>query len=297
MQDHLRPAQVRSKGWPSDRWKRLVSVAALVLALGAGGLAAPGRAVAQTTDAATEAKQHYEEGTKAYSLGEFPRAITEFKAAYNAKAEPTLLFNIAQSYRLAGDANQALFFYRSYLRNKPDAINRRDVDRRIKELEKQIADGKGSAAAAAGANTGAGVAPVPATGTTPPTPAVGAASTAPAATAPGPAAAPSVAPTGPSPGPAASAPVQPLPSATSTQPPPVTGLAPPPAPAAVPAPGPTTVVATSDDKATEGSPFYKKWWFWTGVGVVAVIGVAAAVSASRQKVDHDDFGGPYGITY
>jgi hypothetical protein len=266
----------------------------VVLALGMVSFAGPGRVAAQTTDAAAEAKQHYEEGTKAYSLGEFPRAITEFKAAYNAKAEPTLLFNIAQSYRLAGDPNQALFFYRSYLRNKPDAINRRDVERRIKELEKQIADGKG-AATAVGA---AGTATAPATGVAPAAPPVG--TPAPAAASPTPTVAPSAAPTGTAPptaGPSTPAPVQPLPSATATQPPPVTTLPPPPPPAPAPAPGPTTVVAKAEDTSAEGSPFYTRWWFWTGVGVVALIGVAAAVSASRQKLDHDDFGGPYKIDY
>ncbi|MEO8214153.1 MAG: hypothetical protein ABI560_13215, partial [Myxococcales bacterium] len=77
---------------------------------------------------ASEAKRHYEEGTKAFNLGEFARAIAEFKATYNVKPDPLLLYNIAQSYRLAGDAGQALFFYKSFLRNMPGASNRKDVE-------------------------------------------------------------------------------------------------------------------------------------------------------------------------
>jgi hypothetical protein len=87
---------------------------------------------------AAEAKRHYEEGTKAFNLGEFSRAIAEFKAAYNAKPDPLLLYNIAQSYRLAGDPAQALFFYRSFLRNMPDAPNRKEIEGRIRTLEKQV---------------------------------------------------------------------------------------------------------------------------------------------------------------
>jgi outer membrane protein assembly factor BamD (BamD/ComL family) len=91
---------------------------------------------------AAEAKKHYEEGTKAFNLGEYPRAISEFKATYNAKPDPLLLYNIAQSYRLQGDPSQALFFYKSFLRNMPNAPNRKEVEGRIKTLEKQIAEQK-----------------------------------------------------------------------------------------------------------------------------------------------------------
>jgi hypothetical protein len=36
------------------------------------------------------------------------------------------------------------------------------------------------------------------------------------------------------------------------------------------------------------SPFYKKWWFWTGVGVVLVVGLAAA--STRDKVPSTTYG-------
>lgn len=34
-----------------------------------------------------------------------------------------------------------------------------------------------------------------------------------------------------------------------------------------------------------GSPIYKKWWFWTGIGVVVAGGVIAAVALSSGGVD------------
>jgi hypothetical protein len=70
-----------------------------------------------------------------YQLGEFPQAIDEFKIAYAASRAPGLLFNMAQASRLSKQYDQALFFYRSYLRARPDAPNRADVEARIIEVD------------------------------------------------------------------------------------------------------------------------------------------------------------------
>ena len=50
-----------------------------------------------------DARQHYQAGTAAFNLGDFPKAVIEYKAAYTAKQDPTFLYNIAQAARLAGD--------------------------------------------------------------------------------------------------------------------------------------------------------------------------------------------------
>src|SRR6266511_5574161 len=85
--------------------------------------------------AAAEAKRHFEEGTKLYNLGEFGAAAVEYKAAYKAKPDSVFLYNVAQALRLNNEPASALFFYRSYLRTTPNAANRKEVDRRIKELD------------------------------------------------------------------------------------------------------------------------------------------------------------------
>ena len=87
-------------------------------------------------------KKHFEDGSKAFNLGEFKRAVEEYKAAYNLRADPVFLYNIAQAYRLDGNLQQALFFYKSYLTNSPKAPNRREVEGRIRELDRQIAEQK-----------------------------------------------------------------------------------------------------------------------------------------------------------
>jgi tetratricopeptide (TPR) repeat protein len=84
------------------------------------------------------AKRHFEEATKAFRLGEFSRAVEEYRAAYNAKPEPPILYNIAQAYRLAGNLEQALFFYRSYLHTLPTAENRAEVTERIAAIDQQL---------------------------------------------------------------------------------------------------------------------------------------------------------------
>ena len=73
-----------------------------------------------------------------YELGEFAAAVDEFKPAYARSQAPGLLFNLAQASRLNKDYEQALHFYRTYLRVRPDAANRDDVEQRITELEPMV---------------------------------------------------------------------------------------------------------------------------------------------------------------
>lgn len=89
-----------------------------------------------------EAKAHYEKGLSHYNLGEWDQAIAEFRAAYAISSAPGLLFNIAQSFRLKKDYEQATYFYQTYLRLKPDAPNRGDVEDRLKEMEAAIEEQK-----------------------------------------------------------------------------------------------------------------------------------------------------------
>jgi hypothetical protein len=60
--------------------------------------------------------------------------------------------------------------------------------------------------------------------------------------------------------------------------------------------GPPGVSTTLGAEPAKSSPIYKKWWFWTGVGVLALLGLGVAAGA-RQKVPQDDFGGPYWIRF
>lgn len=93
---------------------------------------------AQADDPAA-ARQHYNEGTKAFDLGLYDKAVSEYMMAYQAVNDPALLYNLAQAHRLGGHVREALRFYRVYLQRRPNAENRPEVEQKIIEL-KQAAD-------------------------------------------------------------------------------------------------------------------------------------------------------------
>jgi tetratricopeptide (TPR) repeat protein len=109
---------------------RSAPVLAVVLLLAASTVAR-----ADDVAAAASAREHYQKATSYYDLGKYAEAIKEFEAAYEIKNDPALLYNLAQSNRLAGNPEQALHFYRTYLRYVPHPANRVEIDDRIKQLE------------------------------------------------------------------------------------------------------------------------------------------------------------------
>src|SRR6266545_1894884 len=129
-------------------------------------VSAPAGAQDKDADKRAAAKDHYQRGTSFYDLGRYQDAIKEFEAAYQLKNDPAFLYNLAQSYRLAGDAENALRLYRTYLRYVPKPANRAEIDDRIKTLEQQIASKGGGTTPPPGA--GGGTTPPPGGGTTPP---------------------------------------------------------------------------------------------------------------------------------
>src|SRR5262245_46145011 len=83
-----------------------------------------------------DAKQHYAAATKFYDLAEYEAALREFKEAYRAIEDAAFLFNIAQCHRKLGHTQDAITFYKNYLRRAPHATNKAEVERRIAELER-----------------------------------------------------------------------------------------------------------------------------------------------------------------
>jgi tetratricopeptide (TPR) repeat protein len=95
-------------------------------------------ATATPSEDVEAARAHYRKGKTYFDLQRYHDAAREYEAAYEAKNDPALLFNIGQSYRLAGEYPPALGAYRSYLRNLPNARNRVDVERRIADLQEMV---------------------------------------------------------------------------------------------------------------------------------------------------------------
>jgi tetratricopeptide (TPR) repeat protein len=66
-----------------------------------------------------------------------------------------------------------------------------------------------------------------------------------------------------------------------------------PAVALAPAPSPSAdLAARAPGPVSASPPFYRRWWFWAGVGVVAAGVVAAALLARKDAGPSTDFG-PY----
>jgi tetratricopeptide (TPR) repeat protein len=211
-------------------------------------------------DAGAEAKKHFEEGTKAYNLGEFNRAVTEYRAAYSAKPDPVFLYNIAQAYRLGGDLQQALFFYKSFLRNVPSAPIRKEIEERIAKIEAQMSQQKALATAPPYNTVAPGSMPTSTGGT---------GGEAPPADAKPPE--PKSVDTAAA---AASAGAQTATSAPSS------------ATASAAASTTTTPAVASANKAPAApapTPVYKKWWLWAIVGGVVVAGAAAGAGAAAAS--------------
>jgi tetratricopeptide (TPR) repeat protein len=88
-------------------------------------------------DETSVAREHAQKGKAFMDLGKYTEAATEYEASYAAKQDPALLLNLAQAYRLAGNTDKALFFYRKYLQHVPKSPYRADIEEKIAALEKQ----------------------------------------------------------------------------------------------------------------------------------------------------------------
>jgi hypothetical protein len=94
-----------------------------------------------------EMKQHYEKATRAYDVQKYGEAVDEYQKAYEIGGDPAMLYNVAQSYRLNDQLQEALRFYRRYLQRSPNARNREDVERKIADLERTVEERRKAAAA------------------------------------------------------------------------------------------------------------------------------------------------------
>jgi len=200
--------------------------ARLIAVIGVVGLLATA-GVAHAEKAADKAKKHYKQGTVFYNAGDFDKAIQEYLEGYRTKPDPVFLFNVAQSYRQLGNHEKALFYYKGYLREAPDAPNRAEVEERVRDLDDLIKRRR-----EATDSPPSGPAEPPLTGT----PAEG------------------DEPKIPDPADAAAA------GDDEGAPPAGPGLV---------------------DQGGGSRPIYKKWWFWTAIGVVAVgatVGIVMATS-------------------
>src|SRR5580698_6917339 len=92
--------------------------------------------LAATTAVAVDddAKAHYQKATAHFAVGEYHDAAMEYEEAFKLKQDPAILFNAAQSFRLAGDSQKALLLYNNIIKLYPGTQFAKDSRDRIEKL-------------------------------------------------------------------------------------------------------------------------------------------------------------------
>jgi hypothetical protein len=276
--------QLRVRGY---RQVVAVALACAMMSTSRAGVADTSR------DAKQEAKARFVSGQSHYNLNEFSEALLDFKEAYRLYPDPVFLYNLGQCERQLEHDEEAIRFYRSFLRERPKASNRQEVLHKIEELETAQKNKQAEAEAEK-------LAPVDATGVSAAgSSAIETAANGTSAATVQPRTSPSASPESPvgsSPPPAAGveadhavAPSPISPTSLATVPPTSAGdVAPPPAAAAVPdARIDLSAQAIAPTPAPVAHPaFYSRWWFWAATGAVLVgsaIGIYAASAGASAS--------------
>ena len=81
-----------------------------------------------------DAKTHYQKATAHFAVGEYHDAAIEYEEAFKLKQDPAILFNAAQSFRLAGENQKALLLYNNIIKLYPGTSYAKDSKERIQKL-------------------------------------------------------------------------------------------------------------------------------------------------------------------
>src|SRR5262249_4158138 len=85
-----------------------------------------------------QAKRDVKAGLAAQAAGKYDDAIALYKKAYDAVPHPELLFDLGQAYRLKGDFESALVYYRRYLAVAPNGRGAKDAIKWVAQLDKKV---------------------------------------------------------------------------------------------------------------------------------------------------------------
>jgi tetratricopeptide (TPR) repeat protein len=113
-----------------------------------GDLAAPRDDGAEPgADNSTESRAMaaYERGQKNYRLANYEEALVDFKEAASLYASPDFQYNIARCYEKLERYDEAILAYETYLRAKPEADDREDVEASIEFLQGKAKEKKAAA--------------------------------------------------------------------------------------------------------------------------------------------------------
>jgi hypothetical protein len=237
--------------------------------------ASPGRALADTND---EARAYLERAKAAFALSHYAQAAEYFEKAFELKSDRALLFNAAQSHRLAGNKERALALYQNYLRVYGNDEKAAQIEQRIEELKRAIERDRKEMPASPPPGWPGGVPPGkgPAAMTPPP----------------GASAAP-LEPPNPPPAAPGPAPVEPLARNAGSS-----------APPSAPNPGDTqptggaapVLTKSASPGEAESTPLTHKPWFWgvVGGGVAVAVVTVLIIAMSKTNDPSPSFGTAHG---
>jgi len=94
--------------------------------------------MAPSSDVRARARASFALGRKQFNLGRFKPALSLFMRAYDLLPLSGFLFNIAQCHRFLGNCKKAVFLYRGYLRDNPGSPNTNVVQGLVLECEKKL---------------------------------------------------------------------------------------------------------------------------------------------------------------
>lgn len=115
-----------------------------ILALCLLGVVPAGTALASSADDSSStllAKIHLQAGVAHFNAGEYADAEREMLRAYSLRHVPELKYNLAQCQERLGALDRALVSYQEYLRDRPDAPDALEVQRRTASLQERIKSG------------------------------------------------------------------------------------------------------------------------------------------------------------
>lgn len=87
------------------------------------------------TEQAVRARDADRAGRDHYAAHDYGAAVEDYRRAHDALPDPLFLFDMAQSYRKLDDCPHAAEMYRAYLKDLPNADNRRRVEQFIVDMD------------------------------------------------------------------------------------------------------------------------------------------------------------------
>ncbi len=115
--------------------RRVVFVILLALASLTAAPSRPARADDAADAKANEANRHFKLGVELYGEQKYSEALVEFQRAYEIFPHPSVLYNLAVTYRELSEYDQAIVYFERFLSEGPGKVDQARLDGAQKELD------------------------------------------------------------------------------------------------------------------------------------------------------------------